>query len=255
MKVYLGPYKDWFGPYQLADLLCFWVKETEDEYGYPKKPYWVHQFGHWLATGSWNSDDVDPFSKRKREERQTWLYNFLILVDKFKKRRQYIKIDRWDTWSMDSTLAPIILPMLKQLKATKHGSGMVDLEDVPEHLRYTNHETYEDQKTFEFYNENDEDNPQHCSGVHERWDWVLDEMIFAFEHLVDDAWEDKYRSGEMDHYSEPCSWDENGKPTLYTMKEGPEHTYKCDYEGLQKEWARVDNGLRLFGKYFRNLWD
>jgi hypothetical protein len=91
--------------------------------------------------------------------------------------------------------------------------------------------------------------------VHERWDWVLGEMIFAIEHLVDDAWEDKYRSGEMDHYSEPCAWDENGKPTMYTMKEGPEHTYECDYEGLQKEWARVDNGLRLFGKYFRNLWD
>jgi hypothetical protein len=255
MKVYIGPYKNWFGPYQLAELICFWAKKEKDEFGFEREPDWVHNFGHWLATGSWNSDDVDPFSKRKREEHQTLLYKFLLWIDKFKKQRKYIKIDRWDTWSMDSTLAPIILPMLKQLKATKHGSGMVDLEDVPEHLRYTNHETYEDQKTFEFYNENDEDNPQHCNGVHERWDWVLGEMIFAFEHLVDDAWEDKYRSGEMDHYSEPCAWDENGKPTMYTMKEGPEHTYECDYEGLQKEWARVDNGLRLFGKYFRNLWD
>jgi hypothetical protein len=253
MKVYIGPYKNWFGPYQLAELLCFWAKKEKDEFGIEREPDWVHNFGHWLATGSWDSEKTDPFNRKK--DPQTLLYNFLLWVDKFKKRIQYIKIDKYDTWSMDSTLAPIILPMLKQLKATKHGSGMVELEDVPEHLRYTNHETYEDQKTFEFYNENDEDNPQHCNGVHERWDWVLDEMIFAFEHLVDDAWEDKYRSGEMDHYSEPCEWDENGKPTLYTMKEGPEHTYKCDYEGLQKEWDRVNNGLRLFGKYFRNLWD
>lgn len=254
MKVYIGPYKDWFGPYQLADLLCFWVKETEDEYGYPNKPYWVHQFGHWLATGSWDSKDADPFSKKERDAHKTWLYKFLIWVDKFKKRKQYVKIDRWDTWSMDRTLAVIILPMLKQLKSSKHGSGNVELEDVPEHLRYTSHESYDQQGTLEFYHD-DEVHPEYYNGVHERWDWVLDEMIFAFEHLVDDSWENKYSSGEMDHYSEPCDWDENGEPKLYRLKEGPQHTYKCDYEGLQKEWDRVDNGLRLFGKYYRNLWD
>ena len=34
MKVKIGPYKNWFGPYQLAELLCFWAKETVvDEYG------------------------------------------------------------------------------------------------------------------------------------------------------------------------------------------------------------------------------
>ena len=32
MKVHIGPYKNWIGPYQLADALCFWVKEVEDEY-------------------------------------------------------------------------------------------------------------------------------------------------------------------------------------------------------------------------------
>jgi hypothetical protein len=29
---------------------------------------------------------------------------------------KYVKIDRYDTWSMDHTLADIILPMLKQLQ-------------------------------------------------------------------------------------------------------------------------------------------
>jgi YD repeat-containing protein len=155
---------------------------------------------------------------------------------------------------MDSTLAPIILPMLKQLKETKHGSGMVDDEDVPEkfHTSYEPH-NYDQLELFP----EKKDAADHAANdlIHDRWDWVLDEMIFAFERLVDDSWEDKYSSGEMDHYSEACAWDENGKPTLYTMKEGPNHTYKCDYEGLRKEQARIDNGLRLFGKYFRNLWD
>ena len=250
MKVYIGPYKNWFGPYQLAELLCFWAKKEKDEIGIDRHPEWVHNFGHWLATGSWDSEKTDPFKKREHE---TLLYKFLLWVDKFKKRIQYIKIDRYDTWSMDSTLAPIILPMLKQLKETKHGSGMVDLEDVPEEMRYTTTEEYDDQKCFDFYHEH-EVKMGECD-IHARWDWALGEMIFAFERLVDDSWEEKYRSGEMDHYSEACAWDENGKATMYTMKEGPNHTYKCDYEGLRKEQARIDNGLRLFGKYFRNLWD
>jgi len=249
MKVYIGSYKNWFGPYQLAELLCFWAKKEKDEFGFEHKPEWVYNFGHWLATGSWDGEKTDPFNK----EHQTLLYKFLTWVDNLKVRIQYIKIDKYDTWSMDSTLALIILPMLKQLKSTKHGSGIIDLEDVPEHLRYTTTEEYEEQKCFDFYNEHETEMGDR--DVHARYEWVLDEMIFAFECLVDDSWEDKYRSGEMNHYSEPYEWDENGKPTMYTMKEGPNHTYKCDYEGMQKEQARIDNGLRLFGKYFRTLWD
>jgi len=39
------------------------------------------------------------------------------------------------------------------------------------------------------------------------------------------------------------------------MEYGPNHTYVCDYDGIQKVYERIDNGLRLFGKYFRHLWD
>ena len=47
--------------------------------------------------------------------------------------------------------------------------------------------------------------------------------------------------------------DEN--PKLKRMEHGPNHTYVCDYEGIMKVHERIDNGLRLFGKYYRNLWD
>jgi len=55
--------------------------------------------------------------------------------DPNKAQKVNVHIDKWDTWSMDATLAHIIVPMLKQLKATKHGAPLVELEDVPEHLR------------------------------------------------------------------------------------------------------------------------
>lgn len=60
-----------------------------------------------------------------------------------------VKIDKWDTWSMDHTLAHIILPMLKQLKATNHGypSGLSEQE----------------------------------------WDEIQDKMIWSFEQKIKDT--------------------------------------------------------------------
>jgi len=257
MKVYIRKPRNWFGPYQLAEVLCFWAPKIKDEYGFPDKPDWVHKFGEFLAHGFHKETEEQKRKFLNRDRPETWLYKFLSWVDKTKNKipRQYIKIDYYDTWSMDQTLSPIILPMLKQLKATKHGSPTVDLEDVPEELRFTSHEEWSDQETFDFYKEVSDNKDIDYEGIHTRWEWVIDEMIFAFEHLVDDSWEDKYSSGVMDHYSEPCAWDDEGKPTLYNFKEGPNHTYKCDYDGLDAEWKRVDNGLRLFGKYYRGLWD
>ena len=88
-------------------------------------------------------------------------------------RKVSIRIDPYDTWSMDHTLALIIHPMLIQLKETKHGSPWVDDEDVPEHLRSTAAEPKE--------NEWDTD-----SNLFDRWDWILGEMIWAFERIIKD---------------------------------------------------------------------
>ena len=40
-------------------------------------------------------------------------------IDIFDEQQVSVRIDPWDTWSMDDTLAQIILPMLKQLKNTQ----------------------------------------------------------------------------------------------------------------------------------------
>jgi hypothetical protein len=236
MKVYIGPYKSWFGPYQLAELLCFWAKKEKDEYGFPKKPDWVHHFGEWLAHGS-----VEPEPKvgdiyKWRDRPHTWLYKFLSWIESKRKRTVYVKIDRWDTWSMDHTLAHIIAPMLKQLRNSTHGSPCVDDEDVPEELRSTSAPPKE--------NEYDID-----ANHHKRWEWALDEMIFAFESKLDDSWEAQFETGVND-----LQWKklDNG---MSEMIRGPDDTKVYDYEGRRKYEDRIKNGFRLFGKYYQSLWD
>lgn len=240
MRVHIGRYTNFVGPYQIAEMLCFWVKKIPDEYGYKRHPDWVHDFGKWLA--------------EDKNGNSSWLTKLCQWIDSRKKRKIKVHIDRWDTWSMDHTLAHIILPMLKQLRDTKHGSPMVDLEDVPEELRMTGYEDASSQFRLKF-DDDEQYQKESWDITHRRWEWVLNEMIFAFEHLLDDTWEEAYRSGNIDTHSVPCEWDADGKPTLYTFEHGPNHTYECDYDGMKKVYDRMDNGFRLFGKYYRGLWD
>jgi len=228
MKVVIGPYTTWIGPYQIAEKLCWWAKPVPDEIGMKRKPDWVHEFGRWLGE---NKDGTD-----------STLTKVCQWIESKRHRQIYVRIDKYDTWGMDNTLAHIILPMLKQLKASKHGAPNTDDIDVPKELWSTNAEPKE--------NEHDTD-----SNHFKRWDYILDEMIFAFESKRDGTWQDKYSSGDIDWTSEPCEWDENGKAKMFTMGHGPKHTYKCDYEGMEVEQRRISKGFKLFGKYYENLWD
>jgi hypothetical protein len=46
-----------------------------------------------------------------------------------------------------------------------------------------------------------------------------------------------------------------GEHSFFQMGHGPKHTYQCDYDGIRAVEERMQNGFRLFGKYYRNLWD
>ena len=238
MKVKIGNYTNWFGPYQLAEKLCFWAKEEKDEYGIPCKPDWVHKFGEWLAHGSIAPEpEVGEIRKWGDDRPTTWLYKLLNWIHDKKEQKIEVRIDPWDTWSMDHTLAHIVLPMLKQLKATKHGAPYVDPKECPPELQ--------PKKQTKKQKDNGETDSTHF----ERWDWVLDEMIFAFESKLDDSWEEQFESGEWD-----VQWKklEDGN---YQMVNGPNHTRKHDWEGRKAYQERISNGFRLFGKYYENLWD
>lgn len=177
MKVHIGPYRTWIGPYQIADAICFWEKKKGEEANLSEK------LGDWLAK-------ID------------WLVNLCEWVESKKKRKVYVQIDKYDTWSMDDTLSHIILPMLKQLQSTKYGSPFVDDADAPVELRSTGVQV--------------DDNGNVDNNFHKRWDWVMNEMIHAFEWKVS---------------ADSCFLDD------------------------MEEANRIENGFRLFGKYYQALWD
>jgi hypothetical protein len=197
VKVYIGPYRNWIGPYQIAEKILFWMDKDEDRVG---------NFGEWLS--------------------DTWVGKFCDWVHSKKNRKVKIRIDKYDTWNMDHTLALIVLPMLKQLKATKHGSPHTDDEDVPENLRSNPNRIKmgeEDVHKVESWDADDT--------VHVRWEWIMNEMIYAFEMELDEDWDLRI------------------------------------YEKYGKDWPpealaerkvihdRIANGFRLFGKYYQGLWD
>ena len=245
MKVYINKYKDhWISPYTMIDYVFFWKDWSK--------------CSRWSLDQSLEDDvNVTKGGKSRYVERPEWvdkLADFLNPIslaiqwvwDKIDRKIDYVKIDRWDTWSMDHTLSYIILPMLKQLKDSKHGGPRVDDEDVPDEIKSTNAKPKEnDYDTDDFW--------------FDRWDYVLDEMIFAFECKIDDSWQEKFRSGEIDMTWIPVDKEGNevpkGQHTHYQMGHGPNHTYECDYEGIEKVQKRITNGFRLFGKYYEGLWD
>ena len=209
MKIFLGNYNDYIGPYQLAQKLLFWKDKNSSQ---------VNDLGHFLKHGYVLSEE----EKREEDERNfssfftfidflenenkkpsTKLNDFCEWVYSKLKRIEFVHIDKYDTWNMDHSLAKIIHPMLLKLKETKQGSPNVDLEDVPEYLRPSDsqYNYYEEGKLDVYF--------------HDRWDYVVDTMIYAFNAISEQLDED-------DDYYEP-----------ETIKEG----------------------LRLFGKYYQNLWD
>jgi hypothetical protein len=217
MRVYIGPYVD------------RWISRVHDRHMDRK-----YGLGEWDDNQDWKDRAWERF-----EDSLQWLYNHTVnlYLDR-KSRKIKVKIHDYDTWSMDDTLAPVILPMLRQLNTNKHGAPWVDMEDVPEGLRATEEQIA---KT----NETGEVDDTHFA----RWDWVMREMIWAFEQKMTD-WEDQYTTGEYDWVFEKT---EDGKYS--EMKTGPNHTAVTDWEGRKAHQKRISNGFRLFGKYFESLWN
>jgi len=233
MKVKIGPYTNWVGPYQIAEALCFWAKPVKDQDDIvARKPDWVHNFGTWLAERKDGSD--------------TWLTKLCEWIHSHQKRQEYVRIDKYDTWGMDHTLALITLPMLKQLKATKHGAPNTDDEDVPDNLKSTNAEPKE--------NEWDTDSNHFL-----RWDYILDEMIFAFECKLNDKWDEQFWTGEHGDFKTVPT----GKTFFNHITQKEEDTYtiefsgnrECDWKGREAMQDRISRGFKLFGKYYEALWD
>lgn len=150
--------------------------------------------------------------------------------DETKERKIDVRIDDHDLWSADHTLAYIILPLLKKFRAEYQGAPYVDNDDVPEQLRSThNDDTGVDDTRFA------------------KWEYVLDEMIFAFESKMMD-WEEQFwiRKPVLDLSQHPG--DDEFTPVPWIDKG------ECDWAGMDACRVRISNGFKLFGKYYEGLW-
>ena len=210
MKVYLSCYRShWISPYRIMEKIIFW-REIDYE---------------------------EPFIEKCNTILSPICTAIQKVLDIIHPKINYVKIDRWDTWSMDHTLAEIILPMLKQLKAESHGSPFVDEEDVPKEMRSGKKKSknWKNNSTMQALESSEDDM------IHQRWQYVLGEMIWAFEQKVIDDAESKFFDYSETGHKMP--WHED-----YV---GP----KVDWDGLNAHNERKRNAFRLFGKYYENLWD
>lgn len=164
-------------------------------------------------------------------------------------RKISVEINNSDTWNLDNTLAAIIYPALLQLKASKQG--------VPSEFSQVGGEDYVEQNSFDFYKETyDESFRKSC----EKWEEILDKMIWSFEQLLKGEYDDLYHHGDIH-----LDWIESDKMFNNPISGKLEKTYQMidknpdkhwhDAEGNQLHEERIQEGLDLFGKYYRALWD
>ena len=216
MKVFIGDYRDF---------IC--VSHYEDKWYKFKYNKYAWEIGDDEYRSNWQDKTVGYVI----EALQSVLY---LTINKFRdgERKVKIKLHDYDTWNADNTMAMVILPILKKYREDINGSPIVDLSDVPEGLHPVNPDPEED------------------NTIHQRWAWVVDEMIWTFETLLDPDAEDQFHHGKIDlKFGNIPDGESMGEITL-----GPNDTHWFDEDGWDKHNARITNGLRLFGKYFRNMW-
>ena len=103
MKVYINKYKNhWISPLTIVEHMFFWTDWSKC--GRSK----VVNDAEWIDTPKWADDLSDKLLPLSKAIQWVW--------DKVDRKIDYVKVDRWDTWSMDHTLALIIVPLLKKLK-------------------------------------------------------------------------------------------------------------------------------------------
>jgi hypothetical protein len=148
-----------------------------------------------------------------------------VNIDIEEPTKDQIVVSKTDLWNVDYTLARIIHPVLCAYQKEIKGAPSVDDEDVPEHIRSSSAKPKENSWDLDEF-------------FFQRWEFVVSEMIWGMAQV-------SHFESEEQFYSE--NKDTECQGNLASMM-------KIDYEGLEKHNERIENSLRLFGKYFRCLW-
>ena len=188
MKVYIGPYRRHLSAYRLIEHVPFLSEKARDKLTDAIQPVLNVMFNNWWS----------------------------------KRRCTVVKVDNYDVWSADHTLATVIVPVLERLQKVKHGIPNTMFSD-----RYNELHAMK-----EFWSE-PEQGPLHAEADIEfekavqKWDDTINEMIWAFTQIRDDKWEEQF-------FPKDGSWDKTGHDAHF---------------------KRIQEGINLFAKHYFSLWD
>jgi hypothetical protein len=142
------------------------------------------------------------------------LHNPQDLFRKQNPAKNFVKIDSWDTYNLDSSLAKIISKSIEKL-----------IEDIEGYPTLVSQEA---------------NAPEGLEGV-DLWKWILNEMLFAMNEVAEG------KPGHDKFFDHSCV---DNRASLNEQVS----QIKVDEEGLKAYEARVQNGCELLGKYFQSLW-
>jgi hypothetical protein len=227
MKINIGPYK--------SDLIP--IHRWEQSYEFWRRPDTCYlpedEYTKWDKVVFWVFDRLRDITRPIN----LWANN--------RERKIKVHVDYYDIWSADHTLALVIHPVLLKLKQEQHGYPHVKDEDVPEELRTEG-------KSPESWTEKDDNR------VKSAWDYVLGEMIWAFEQCSKEDKGDDIFYHNSEQLELITTKQENA--SYYSVdfnyqKDPTKPKYYVDDDAKKLHYDRIQNGLNLFAKYYFNLWD
>jgi len=172
-------------------------------------------------------DEIDHVVIGTLDGIQRILNKTINRYNEWRGQKVRVHVENHDIWSADATIAHMVLPLLEKLRDEKHGYPLIDpkeIEGLPKELKPKKKEAEE-------YSKKGLPDPK----AEARWNWVLNEMIFAMECIIDNSWEDEF-------------FGRDDPDDMLSVK-------MIDKEGYDNTHKRIDRGLRFFGLWFRALWD
>ena len=173
-----------------------------------------------------------------------------------------------DCWNLPQAIAKFILPRIKHLRknynslANRNHLITMDGKVIPYKVDQKNLELKEDSTGYvEGYIDKEINKP--ISLDSSEYEYVLDEIIFALQMVVD---EDSTDIGNLDRLYEvyPEGFDPIKDRQMFLTPQGDgtslvefesKNNIQPDYSKLNKAYERQRNGLILLGLYFKDLWD
>ena len=173
-----------------------------------------------------------------------------------------------DCWNLPQAIAKFILPRIKHLRknynslANRNHLITIDGKVIPYKADQKNLELKEDSTGYvEGYIDKEINKP--ISLDSSEYEYVLDEIIFALQMVVD---EDSTDIGNLDRLYEvyPEGFDPIKDRQMFLTPQGDgtslvefesKNNIQPDYSKLNKAYERQRNGLLLLGLYFKDLWD